>query len=253
MKKYWIALALAALFAGCSTPSVAPSSKILRVGVTPDSQPVIFKQGGLHSGIEASFAKKMGQALGREVVFVDVPWEDQLTALEENKTDIIMSGMTITGARNIRINFSTPYLQSGQTALFRRDSFSPNGLMASVVKNQMGLIGCVKNTTGEQFVQTRIPNADIKSFSTAEKAVKALKSGKVGMVVHDAPILWWTFAMNESELIGFPEMLSREPLAWGMRKGDLDLLEQVNAALQKWEEEGTRLQVIQNWIPVAGW
>jgi polar amino acid transport system substrate-binding protein len=244
--------AVVALLAGCITNRVAPDPSILRVGVSPDSQPVIFKQGGQIAGIEADFAKQLGNALGRKVVFIKVPWDKQIDFLEQNKTDIIMSGMTITGARSIRINFASPYMQSGLSGLFRRDAYEPSGLLPSTIMNQSKRIGVVKETSGEFLVFQRFPRAEKKSYSNAAAAVEALKNGKIDMFIHDAPIVWWLSAMNESALIAFPDVLNVEPLAWGVRKSDMKLLDQINALVAQWEKDGTSKQIIQNWIPAFG-
>lgn len=250
--KIWIGLLLVItpLF-GCITQNVAPNPNVLRVGVTPNSQPIIFKQGHTITGIEADFSKKIGAALGKEIHFIEVPWNKQIEYLEQNKTDIIMSGMTQTSARSIRINFATPYMQSGMSGLFRRNSYDPTGLAASIIINQNKRIGYLKNTTGEIFVMQRFLRTEKVGFSTATAAVKALKNGKIDMFIYDAPMVWWLSAMNESDLVAFPDLLNIEPLAWGVRKGQMDLLDQLNELVLEWEQDGTSQRIIQNWIPLA--
>ncbi len=250
MKKIIGLLSIVALLAGCVTQPIAPHPDVLRVGVSPHSQPVIFKQGGAIVGIEADYAKLIGEALGKEICFVEVPWNKQIDYLEQNKTDIIMSNMTVTGARNIRINFATPYMQSGLSGLFRRDAFDPAGLLASTIINQNKRIGYVKGTTGEIFVMQRFPRGEKKSFSSRAAAVKALRSGKLDMFISGAPSVWWLSAMNESDLVAFPDVLNAEPLAWGVRKSDAALLDQLNTLVAQWAQDGTSKKIIQNWISI---
>jgi len=249
MKKFVALLAFVALVSGCITQGTAPDPTILRVGVSPDSQPIVFKQGGQIAGIEADYAKLLGTALNRKVVFVEVPWEKQLDYLEQNKTDIIMSGMTVTGARSIRIDFSTPYMQSGLTGIFRRDSYDASGLLGSTIKNQNKPIGYVKGTTGELFVFQRFSNSEKKGYTKAAAAISALKSGKIDMFVHDAPMVWWLYAHNESDLVAFRDVLNFEPMAWGVRKGNSELLDQINALVTQWDKDGTSQKIIERWIP----
>jgi polar amino acid transport system substrate-binding protein len=249
MKKLIALLALTTLISGCITQGTAPDPSILRVGVSTDSQPMVFKQNGQVSGIEADFARLLGKKLNRKIVFVEIPWNKQLDYLEQNKTDIIMSGMTVTGARSIRIDFSTPYMQSGLSAIFRRDSYDISGLLGSTIKNQNKPVGYIKGTTGELFVFQRYVNSEKKGYTKSAAAISALKSGKINMFVHDAPMLWWIYAHNESDLIAFPDVLNFEPLAWGVRKGNTELLDQVNALVAQWEKDGTTQKIIKKWIP----
>ncbi|MDH3981869.1 MAG: transporter substrate-binding domain-containing protein [Kiritimatiellaceae bacterium] len=252
MKRTLFLISISAVLTGCQTTTVQPDSGILRVGVTPRSQPMIFKQGGQIAGIEADFAQKLGKALNRKVVFVEVPWKKQIDYLEQNKTDIIMSNMTVTAPRAIRINFSTPYLQSGLSAMFRRDNADPSGLIGSTIRNQTKRIGFVKNTTGEYFCIQRFTRAELIPHSSPAKAAAALKSKKVDMVVHDAPVIWWLSAGNERELVAFQEVLNVEPLAWGVAKHNMALLDEVNAQLAQWNKDGSCQKIIQNWIPSFG-
>ena len=242
-------LFVAVLMSGCIAPSVAPDASILRVGISPNSRPMIFKQGNEVVGLEADFARRLGEDLERKIVFVEVPFEKQIEYLEQNKTDIIMSDMTVTPARAMRVSFVTPYMRSGLTGLFRRDTYSPGGLRTSIVLNQTKGIGCVEGTTSELFVLKEYPNFDKKVFSSVPAAVKALKKGKINMFVYDAPRILWLAAMNESELIAFPAVMNIEPLAWGVRLGNEELLTQVNALLLEWDKEGFRQKTIQKWIP----
>ncbi len=252
MKRIAFLLSALALLSGCMTTGVEPDPSILRVGVSPHSQPVIFKQGGVISGIEADYAKLLGEALGKQIRFVEVPWGKQIDYLEQNKTDIIMSGMTITRARSIRINFSTPYMQSGLSGLFRRDSYDPSGLLASTIVNQSKRVGYVEGTTAEIFVMQRFPQAEKKTYSSLSAAVKALKNGKIEMLVCGAPRAWWLSAMNESDLVAFIDVLNVEPMAWGVRKNNRALLDQINALVAQWTEDGTSKKIILNWIPSLG-
>jgi len=57
-------------------------------------------------------------------------WEDEIEALLNGRIDIIMSGMSITKAREVRIAFTEPYLKSGLLAAFRAEDtkkYTTNG------------------------------------------------------------------------------------------------------------------------------
>jgi ABC-type amino acid transport substrate-binding protein len=54
----------------------------------------------------------------RRIKFVELSWDQQISALLSGKTDIIMPGMSITQARKVRIDFTDSYLKSGLVAAF---------------------------------------------------------------------------------------------------------------------------------------
>lgn len=244
--------ALLFLLAGCVSPTPAPDPNLLRVGITPNSPPMIFKQGGQISGVEAAFAKKVSTELGRELVFVEVPWDKQIDYIEQNKTDIIMSGMTITQARAYRINFSKPYMVAGLTALFRRSDYAATGLVPSIIRHQSSTVGTVRNTTGEIYATNAYVNAKVLAFDSIGEAVTALKNKKVNMVIYDAPMIWWVAAENEAELAAFRELINNEAMAWGISKNNLDLLDQVNEILEKMKNDGSGEKILMNWFPGMG-
>jgi polar amino acid transport system substrate-binding protein len=102
----------------------------LRVGVSPVFPPMVFKQGKELAGVEVDLARALGESLGRKVVFVELDWKDQTEALVAGKTDIIMSSMSMTMARNAILSFTSPYFKIGQMALVRREDrkqASPGG------------------------------------------------------------------------------------------------------------------------------
>ena len=62
---------------------VEPDINILRVGITPNAPPLIFKRGKKIIGLEADFAKEFAKYLGKSLRFVELEWEDQIPALLE--------------------------------------------------------------------------------------------------------------------------------------------------------------------------
>ena len=228
---------------------------ILRVGVSPDAPPLIFKENGEIVGLEADMAMALGAHLGRRTVLVEVPWEDQITVLLDNGTDIIMSGMSITLARQYEIAFSKPYFKSGLMILtknLQKYTFITNieTILAQSVTWRMGV---VEGATGESFLQQKSIGAkSIKSFSNQEKALDALIAGHIDVFIHDAPIIIMMAAQHQvAGLKPLPVMLNEEFLAWGLRKEDSALIAAVNAFIDQSKQDGTLQATVKRWIPLA--
>jgi polar amino acid transport system substrate-binding protein len=221
----------------------------LKVGVTPIFPPMIFKEAGKICGVEADFAKEIGAALGRPIEFVEVGWEDQIPALIDGRTDIIMSDMSITTARQLRVSFANPYLQVGQIALIRREDAFRYSLGFPVPPP--GTVGVVKATTGDFTVQQEFPRTKRKTYKTAEDGADALVSKRIDLFINDAPTIWWLAGVHEADgLVAVPALLTREQLAWGVRRSDLDLLNTANATLSRLQASGRSDQIIKHWIPL---
>lgn len=237
-----------------SAASVAPNPNVLRVGVSTNAPPLIYKQGSEIVGLEAELAKKFGDYLGKSVALIELSWEEQIPALLANKTDIIMSGMSITAMRQVRIEFSKPYFRAGQMALTR------NKYLEMVPQSYYGIrgmsitarFGVVRGTTGETFVQQNFGRAkEIVPYETSRQAVEDLLKGRIDLLIHDGPIIFLLAAENETRgLAVVPSLLSEEYLAWGIRKNDVALLEAANNFIDKMIKEDQLDPIINRWIPL---
>jgi len=240
------------LLAGCATDSpgssAAPDPGTLRVGVTPNAPPMIFKQDGQVVGVEAELAQALGRDLGRRVVFVEEKWEDLIDSLAENRIDIIMSGMSITLPRSYRVAFSKPYLGVGQIALTR--SGEKYDYVFNLATQAKRGVGVKPGTTADFLVQQELPRATRKYFNSGEEAAEALVRKKIDLFISDGPMIWYLASRYESKgLTVAPLLLSQEQLGWGIRRGDTALLQAVNTFLAKSQANGQLNAVLRRWMP----
>jgi ABC-type amino acid transport substrate-binding protein len=252
-------IALVSIFwmSGCASTAdratapeiVAPSENLLRVGVSPDEPPLIFKQDQQIVGLEADFAREFAAYLGKSLRFIELKRQDLISALLDNRIDMIMSGMSITALREMRIAFSSPYLRSGQMALVRRDD-AARFMVGYYAFSKSSAMGAVKDTTGEFFVQEHFSQVKTMLFSTSKKGVKALIDGKIDIFIHDAPtILYLASTFENKDLTPLYPLLTEEYQAWGIRKSDEKLLNSANRFMQSLERGGRLKAMIQRWIP----
>ena len=238
------------VFIGCATTQVSSVKEYpLRVGITPNYPPIIFKQGNNIAGVEADLANMLAKELGRNVQFIQLAWEDQIPALMEGKTDIIMSGMSVTKAREIRIAFADSYLNSGLVAAMRAEDRKKYTSKEDILKSS-STVAAVKDTTAQAFVERNFPNATRKTFFIkAGDGASELKRRSIDIFINDAPSIIWLVSENEADLAGFWEPLNEEYLAWGVRKDDEAFLTQVNNILRRWKQDGTLNSTLLRWLP----
>jgi len=233
------------------TANVPPDANVLRVGVSTNAQPLIYRQGNAIVGLEADFARGLAHFLGKSLKFVELDWEDQIPALLANKTDIIMSGMTKTRLREVRIAFCIPYFKSGQMALIRREDASrfSTGIFTLTTSSAIGVI---KNTYGEYFVDEQYSSVKKITFSTSKPAVKALIDKRIDMFIYDGPMVLYLASANEIKgLTALFAPFTEEWLAWAVRKDNKELIESANNFLKTINSDGRYKNLIQHWIPTA--
>jgi polar amino acid transport system substrate-binding protein len=254
------AFLLVFLAAGCQQAMTSGSGKtggsdqrdssVLNVGVTANAPPYVFKQDGKLTGLEVSFAMQLGRHLNRAVNFVEVPWDKQFDYLKDGKTDIIMSGMTITEQRSYLVDFVTPYMRSGQIMLVRMQDRSRFAGGINSVLNTNYRLGTVANTVSDFFVSSVINGANEVVFQAPEAALSALINDKIDAFIYDAPVLCYFAAQNQQDkLIPILDMGTEEYLGWAVRKGDAELLAGANSFMDSLQADGRLQQVIKRWIP----
>jgi polar amino acid transport system substrate-binding protein len=244
------------LLAGCAGPTpVSPVQKLdsdnpLRVGVTPLYPPVIFKEGDTYRGIEAELAVLVGRDLGRPVVYIELARDDLIPSVLRGEIDVVMSGMSVTPERAERVRFTEPYMDTGQLAAVRTKDLAkfgqPHQLRAPGVR-----VGFVRNTTGANFVEAKLPRSIQLDFEGADEGIAALRANDVDVFVHDAPTIWrYTLAPDNRDLAGLYRVLTKEGLAWAVAPNNAALLAELNQSLKGLRESGRLVAILRKSIPI---
>ncbi|MCM8533684.1 MAG: ABC transporter substrate-binding protein [Lentisphaeraceae bacterium] len=230
--------------------SCSTSSRKLRVAVSTNYPPIIYKEHGIVKGMEADFAYELAKELGYQVEFVETDWSDIMYSLNSGKVDIIMSGMSVTPARSAQVSFATPIMDISQMLLIRLNEigrFRKPGKGYYVNSNMR--VGVSRGTTGEQLARKYLPKHRIAAFQDIGFGAKALREGVIDCYIHDSPTIWSYAQKDDSQLIGVYWKLSTEKMAWAIKRGNFALLNEVNAILKKWRTSGKSSRIVSTWVP----
>ncbi len=226
----------------------------LRVGFEAGYMPFeMTDQKGKFVGFDIDMAKEMAKAMGVKFVPVNTAWDGIIPSLITDKFDIIMSGMTVTQERNLKVNFADPYIIVGQTILLNKkhegevQSYKDLNDSKFIVTSKLG-------TTGEMAVKRKIPKATYKSFETETEAALEVVNGKADAFVYDLPYCV-VFMANQGggKLVFLDEPFTFEPLAWAINKGDPDFLNWLNNFLRQVKNDGRYDMIYNKWIKSTDW
>lgn len=226
----------------------------LRVGFEAGYMPFeMTDKKGNFVGFDIDVAKEMAKAMKVKFTPVNTAWDGIIPALVTYKFDIIMSGMTITQERNLKINFADPYIIVGQTILVDKKlggtvkSYKDLNDPKYIVTSKLG-------TTGEQAVKRMIPKATYKSFETETEAALEVVNGKASAFVYDLPYnVVFMAQQGKDKLIFIDKPFTYEPLAWAVNKGDPDFLNFLNNFLRQIKNDGRYDQIYNKWIKSTDW
>jgi polar amino acid transport system substrate-binding protein len=226
----------------------------LRVGFEAGYLPFeMADKKGNFIGFDIDMAKEMAKAMGVKFVPVNTAWDGIIPALITKKFDIIMSGMTVTQERNLKINFADPYIIVGQTILLNKKH---EGTVTSYkdLNDPKYTITSKLGTTGEQAIKRMIPKATYKSFEVETEAALEALSGKADATVYDLPFCVVFMAQQGAgKLIFLDKPFTYEPLAWAIRKGDPDFMNWLNNFLKQVKNDGRYDKIYDKWIKSTNW
>ncbi|OQX27698.1 MAG: amino acid ABC transporter substrate-binding protein [Desulfobacteraceae bacterium IS3] len=226
----------------------------LRVGFEAGYMPFeMTDKKGEFVGFDIDVAKEMAKAMGVKFVPVNTAWDGIIPSLITGKFDIIMSGMTVTQERNLKVNFAEPYIIVGQTILLHKKhegvvkSYKDLNDPKYVVTSKLG-------TTGEQATKRNIPKCTYKSFETETEAALEVVNGKADAYVYDKPnCVVFMAEQGAGKLIFLDEPFTYEPLAWAINKGDPDFLNWLNNFLSQIKNDGRYDMIYNKWIKSTDW
>jgi polar amino acid transport system substrate-binding protein len=226
----------------------------LRVGFEAGYMPFeMTDKKGRFVGFDMDMAKEMAKAMGVKFVPVNTAWDGIIPALITKKFDIIMSGMTVTQERNLKINFCDPYIIVGQTILLNKKH---EGKVKSYrdLNNKKYTVTSKLGTTGEQAVKRMIPKSNYKSFETETEAALEVVNGKADAFVYDLPMcVVFNAQQGAGNLVFLDEPFTYEPLAWAINKGDPDFLNWLNNFLNQVRNDGRYDRFYNKWIKSTEW
>jgi polar amino acid transport system substrate-binding protein len=266
MKKLVMAiLAFAALnmFAGDldlwknSTLNKIVQSGELRVGMEPGYMPFEMKdKKGNIIGYDVDMARKMAKEMGVKLTLVPTSWDGIIAGLITDKFDIIMSGMTITQERNLKINFANPYIVIGQTLMMKKDLESTVKTAKDLDKEGFTIVTKL-GVTGEIAAKKFFKNAKIITFESESDAISEVLNGKADAMIYDQPYnSIFMDGKGKDKLIHLDQPLTYEPLGWAIRKGDPDFLNWLNNFLRQSQEDkvvGFSDELYQKWLVDTTW
>ena len=227
---------------------------MLTVGMTGNMPPLNMtsKEGEL-MGYEVDLARAMAKAMGVKAKLETMPFADLLPALEAGKIDLILSNMTITPGRNLKVAFVGPYFTSGKAFMTKVKTIAQADETADIDAKNTKLVA-LKGSTSQAFVETALPEAQLVTAKDYDEAVKMVLDDKVHAMVADYPIaVVSVFRYPDQGLLSVVTTLTYEPIGVGVPAGDPLLVNWVENFLAIAENTGLLEELNRRWLLNADW
>ena len=247
-----IILVIAAVFtviAGCSkSPETAEkTNNTLVIGIDDKFAPMGFRdENNEIVGFDIDYAKAAAEKMGKEVKFQPIDWQTKEAELSSGRIDLIWNGYTITDARKKKVLFTKPYLKNAQVVVTLADSKITK--LADLEGKVVGLQSLSSASDALNAAPIKAKIKTVTEFSDNVSALNDLKSGRLDAVIIDEIVINYYMTKEKDAFKVLDESLAPEEYGIGVKKGNEELLKQLQAALDELNKDGTAAEISKKWF-----
>ena len=219
----------------------------LIVGFDQDFPPMGFVgDNGEYTGFDLDLAKEVASRLGLEYKAQPIAWDSKDMELESGNIDCIWNGFTITG-REDDYTWTTPYMANKQVFVVANDSD---------IKSQADLVGKVVEVQADSSAEAALKeNQDLANtfgqlLTTPDynTAFMDLEQGAVDAVAMDVIVAGYQIKQRNADFKILDDSLYEEEYGIGFKKGNTELRDKVQGALEEMAADGTLAKISDEWF-----
>ena len=205
-------------------------------------------------GIDPEIAQAIADKLGLELQIDNIDFDAALIAVQENRADVMLAGLTYNEDRDLVMDFTDSYATGVQVIIVREGDTTIAGTnddlqLVDAEGNVLEdiQIGVQRGTTGENYCQGAHGVDHVTSLDNGSLAVQALLNGQVDCVVIDnGPAQSYVEATPGLEILEGAYVV--EDYCAAVDQGNEALLTAVNTALNELIDDGTVQAIMDKYI-----
>lgn len=213
----------------------------LVMATSPDYPPYEFKiiEDGKEKivGFDIAIAEEIAKDIGVNLRILELDFNGLLVSLNANKADMVMAGMTPDEERMKAVDFSDIYYLAEQGIIVPANQKDNLNTLEGLAGKKVGV---QKGSVQEKIATEQLPNSKIVSLIKLPNIILDLKAGNLDAAIVELPVA-------EGYVKQYPELAISDAKvidetggsAIAIKKGNTDLVEQINSTIKRLEEEGT--------------
>jgi len=246
-----LALAVSLVTAGCGGQSNTGAEKQEAQKEKPKFtyamsglyKPFNYKDGGKLVGFDVEIGAALAERMGMEPNPVTNPWETIIEGLKAGKYDAIIGSMAITDERKQQVDFSKPYYRSGAQVFVGAD----NEAIKSPDDIKGKKIGVVKASTFKDVAVKYTDEKNVTGYDSDVIALQDLTTGRIDAVITDQ-MVGFEAMKNGLKIKDVGDPLWVDEMAIPVNKGNTELLQKINTALDEIIKDGTYDKISEKWF-----
>ena len=219
----------------------------LIVGFDQDFPPMGFMgDDGEYTGFDLELAQEAAKRLGLEYKPQPIAWDAKDMELESGNIDCIWNGFTMTG-REESYTWSDPYMENSQVFVVAKDSG---------IETQADLVGKVVECQVDSSAEAALKVAPDLTATFAQLLTTAdyntafmdLEQGAVDAIAMDVIVAGYQISQRNADFVILEDSLAAEEYGIGFKKGNTELRDKVQGALEEMAEDGTLKAISEKWF-----
>jgi cystine transport system substrate-binding protein len=244
-----VVMALAmGILAGCGGSAAKGLQKagILRVGLEGTYPPFNYvNDKKVMDGFDVAISNEIAKRMKVKTEFVGVEWKGLIGGLQADKFDVIIAQMSITEERKKSVDFTDPYVLSGAVLIGRKGETR----FKKLEEIKGAKVGVGLGTTFEKLAKT-VSGADVKTYDSFEQYAQELINGRVDVIINDQLLAGYAIKKGSLPVVVTSPVLGEDYIGIAIKKGNTDLVTQINKILADMKSDGTYKKIFMEWFGV---
>jgi polar amino acid transport system substrate-binding protein len=225
----------------------------IRVGLSTFVPWAMRDKNGELIGYEIDVAKQLAEDMKVKAEFVPTAWDGIIPALLAGKFDVIIGGMTITPERNLTVNFTLPYANSGIHLVANKELAAGFQSLEDFDKPDV-VLAVRRGATPATTARRLMPRATLRQFDEDALALQEVLNGKAHAFVTSTPTPAFEALKHPDKLfLPIPEPFVQGAEGFALRKGDPDALNFFNNWILLRRQDGWLKERHDYWFKTRDW
>ena len=242
-------LVIATLVALTSLGLVACSKKeekTLIIATEAGFAPYEYMEGTNVVGVDMDICQAIADAMGMKLEIRNMDFEGALLAVQQGQVDLAAAGISVSEERQLIMDFSDFYIDSSEVIVVNVASMAVTESTADGIKDK--IIGVQQGNIADIWVSDleNAQPAEVKRYTAFAQAAEDLKNDKIDAIVMDELPAIELVNATEGLMILEGEPLFVDQYAIAVKKGNQELLDQVNEVIAQLIADGKIDEFIAN-------
>jgi polar amino acid transport system substrate-binding protein len=205
-----------------------------------------FDANGKITGFDIDLARIIASVMEVELEIRVQPFDQLVSALQKGEVDMVVSNMTITPKRNLKVAFVGPYMTSGKCVVTKDEALA-KGEQSQDLNSTATRLAVLAGSTSEDLARELLPQATLVPIEDYDEAARMVLEGEASGMLTDYPICLATLkAHPDAGFVSVFSLLTYEPIGIALPANDAQFVNFMENLLERldstnaFEELGAR-------------